>query len=85
MRGFKAGAFTIQSSNTSSHVSLPRMPTLSNFCAVLNPGVSRSMINAVMPFEPASGAVFAYTTKVDATGPFVILCHSFESVQYQQS
>ena len=31
------------------------------------------MRNAVIPFDPFSGAVFAYTTSVLAIGPFVIL------------
>ena len=35
------------------------MPSLSSFCAVENPGKSFSMMNAVMPFEPASGSVLA--------------------------
>lgn len=30
-------------------------------------------MKAVMPFEPASGSVFAYTTNVSAIGPLVIL------------
>jgi hypothetical protein len=32
-----------------------------------------SIINVVIPLDPFSGAVFAYTTNVDAMGPFVIL------------
>lgn len=30
-------------------------------------------MKAVMPLEPFSGAVFAYTTYVEAVGPLVIL------------
>ena len=43
-----------QSSNTSSQVLEPRMPSLSSFCAVRNPGMPFSTRNAVMHFEPAS-------------------------------
>lgn len=32
-------------------------------------------MNVVIPFEPFSGADLAYTTSVDAVGPFVILAH----------
>ena len=64
---------TSQSSKTSSHVSLPRMPTLSSFWCVESPLKSLSTMNVVMPLDPFSGAVFAYTTSVDAMGPFVIL------------
>ena len=49
------------------------MPNLSSFWWVENPGVPFSTMNAVMPFDPFSGSVFAYTTNVDAMGPFVIL------------
>mmetsp|Transcript_7694 Transcript_7694/g.17540 ORF Transcript_7694/g.17540 Transcript_7694/m.17540 type:complete len:266 (-) Transcript_7694:569-1366(-) len=63
-------AGTKQSSKTSSHVSLPRMPSLSSFCAVRNPSMSLSMRNAVMRLFSTS--VFAYTTSVCAVGPFVI-------------
>lgn len=31
------------------------------------------MIKAVMPLEPSAGAVLAYTTSVEGTGPLVIL------------
>ena len=64
---------TKQSSKTSSHVSLPRIPTLSSFWCVENPVKLRSMIKAVIPLEPWSGRVLAYTTSVDATGPLVSL------------
>lgn len=47
-----------------SHVSLPLIPSLSSFCAVLKPGMPFSTMKAVMPFGPASGAVLAYTTRV---------------------
>jgi hypothetical protein len=30
-------------------------------------------MKVVIPLDPDSGAVFAYTTSVEATGPFVIL------------
>lgn len=33
-------------------------------------------MKAVIPLEPLAGCVFAYTTKVEATGPFVILCQT---------
>ena len=42
-----------QSSNTSSQVLLPRMPSLSSFCAVLKPGMPFSTMNAVMQRDPA--------------------------------
>ena len=64
---------TSQSSNTSSHVSLPRIPNLSSFWCVENPLKPLSTMNVVIPFDPFSGSVFAYTTSVDAMGPFVIL------------
>ncbi len=67
---FSAG--TSQSSNTSSQVLEPRMPSLSSFCAVENPRMPFSTRNAVMPRGPASGSVFAYTTSVSASGPLVI-------------
>ena len=54
---FSAG--TSQSSNTSSQVSEPRMPSLSSFCAVENPLKPFSIRNAVMPRAPAAGSVLA--------------------------
>jgi hypothetical protein len=50
---------TKQSSKTSSAVGLPRMPTLSIFCPMENPGMPFSIRNAVIPFDPASGTVLA--------------------------
>lgn len=50
---------TKHSSKTSSHVSLPRIPTLSSFCAVENPGMPFSIRNAVIPLGPADGVVLA--------------------------
>lgn len=67
---------TKQSSKTSSHVSLPLIPTLSNFWWVEKPLYPFSIMNVVIPLDPFSGDVFAYTTSVDATGPFVILHRS---------
>ena len=64
---------TLQLSNTNSQVSLPLIPNLSNFGLVEKPWKPCSIINAVMPLEPCSGAVLAYTTRVEATGPLVIL------------
>lgn len=64
---------TLQLSNTNSQVSLPLIPNLSNFGLVEKPWKPRSIINAVIPLEPSSGAVLAYTTRVEATGPLVIL------------
>ena len=46
-------AGTSQSSNTSSPVWLPRMPSLSSFCATRNPLKSFSTRKAVMPRGPA--------------------------------
>jgi len=37
------------------------------------------MMNVVIPLDPFSGDVFAYTTRVDAVGPLVILCHRLKS------
>ena len=54
---FSAG--TSQSWNTSSQVLEPRMPSLSSFCAVEKPRMPFSIRNAVMPFGPACGSVFA--------------------------
>ena len=64
---------TSQLSNTNSQVSLPLIPNLSSLGLVENPGKPRSIMKAVIPFEPFSGSVLAYTTNVEATGPFVIL------------
>lgn len=55
---------TSQSSKMSSQVSLPLMPSLSSFCAVLKPLVPFSTMKAVIPWGPLSGAVLAYTTTV---------------------
>lgn len=74
-----APAGTMQSSKTSSHVSLPLMPNLSSFGEVENPGKPHSIINAVIPLLPFSGDVLAYTTSVDATGPLVILSRDDQS------
>ena len=46
-------AGTSQSSNTSSPVWLPRMPSLSSFCATRKPLKPFSTRNAVMPRGPA--------------------------------
>ncbi len=54
---FSAG--TSQSSNTSSPVSEPRMPSLSSFCATEKPLKPFSMMKAEIPREPLSGAVLA--------------------------
>ena len=52
-------AGTSASSNTSSHVPEPRMPSLSSLGEREKPGVSPSTMKAVMPCGPASGRVFA--------------------------
>lgn len=49
------------------------MPNLSNLGPVENPLNPRSIMNVVIPFDPFSGSVFAYTMSVDAIGPLVIL------------
>lgn len=61
---------TSQYSNINSHVSLPRIPNLSNFCAVENPFIPFSTINAVIPCFIFSGFVFAYTINVSALTKF---------------
>src|SRR6476620_7220293 len=62
-----------QSSNTSSQVLDPRMPSLSSFCAVLNPFMPFSTMKAVMHLLPASlPAVRLQTTSTSASGPLVI-------------
>ena len=48
------------------------MPNLSNFFPVEKPVIVFSIIKAVIPFDPFEGLVFAYTTKVSASGPLVI-------------
>ena len=48
------------------------MPSLSSLRAQEKPGVEESMMNAVMPFEPASGTVLAYTIMVCASGPYIV-------------
>mmetsp|Transcript_15286 Transcript_15286/g.37815 ORF Transcript_15286/g.37815 Transcript_15286/m.37815 type:complete len:250 (-) Transcript_15286:355-1104(-) len=65
-------AGTTQSSKMSSAVFEPRMPSLSSLRPVLKPAIVFSMMNAVMPCEPASGSVLAYTTSTSASGPLVI-------------
>jgi hypothetical protein len=50
---------TKQSSNTSSQVPEPRMPSLSSFCAVLKPCVPRSRMKVLMPRGPAAASVLA--------------------------
>lgn len=74
---------TTQSSKISSAVSLPLMPNLSNFWPVEKPSKPFSIIKAVIPLDPFSGAVFAYTTSVDATGPFVILSNPPQKSSYE--
>jgi len=56
-RTFSSG--TSQSSNTSSQVSEPRMPSLSSFWWVEKPLMLFSIRKAVMPRGPASGSVLA--------------------------
>ncbi len=67
---FSAG--TRQLSKTSSPVWLPRKPIFTSFCATLKPGKSRCTMKAEIPCAPRSGAVFAYTSRVSATGPLVM-------------
>jgi hypothetical protein len=64
---------TLQFSKTNSQVSLPLIPSLSNFGLAEKPSKSRSMMKAVIPLDPFPGSVLAYTTRVEATGPLVIL------------
>src|SRR6266568_2946588 len=52
---------TAQSRKTSSQVFEPRMPSLSSFCAVVNPSQPFSTMNAVMPRDAAVGSVCAQT------------------------
>ncbi len=54
---FSAGTST--SWNTSSPVWLPRMPSLSSFCAVEKPFMPFSTMKAVTPRAPSSGSVLA--------------------------
>lgn len=49
---------TEQFSNMSSQVLEPRMPNLSNFCAVRNPGKFFSMMNVVIFFFPSDSSAF---------------------------
>lgn len=53
---------TNTSSKTSSPVLEPRIPSLSSLRAQEKPGEVLSTIKALMPLEPLSIAVFAYTT-----------------------
>lgn len=53
---------TNTSSKTSSPVLEPRIPSLSSLRAQEKPGEVLSTIKALMPLEPLSTAVFAYTT-----------------------
>src|ERR1700722_14355573 len=57
------------------------MPNLSSFWCVENPLKPLSTMNVVIPFDPLSGSVFAYTTSVDAMGPFVILACEIIHIQ----
>ena len=56
-RMFSSG--TSQSSNTSSQVLDPRIPSLSSFGLVENPFIPFSMMNVVIPRECLSGSVLA--------------------------
>jgi hypothetical protein len=48
----------------------PLIPSLSSFRAHEKPLAVVSTMKAVIPLEPASGAVFAYTIIVSASGPY---------------
>lgn len=50
---------TKQSSNTSSQVSLPLIPNLSNFWCVEKPLKPFSIMKVVIPLDPFSGSVLA--------------------------
>ena len=52
-------AGTSTSWNTISPVWLPRMPSLSSFCAVEKPFMPFSTMKAVTPRAPSSGSVLA--------------------------
>jgi hypothetical protein len=54
---FSAGTSTFW--NTSSPVWLPRMPSLSSFCAMEKPFMPFSIRKAVTPRAPSSGSVLA--------------------------
>ena len=59
-------------SKISSPVLEPRMPSLSSLRAQEKPALLLSTTKAVMPLEPFSGSVLAYTTTWSASGPYVI-------------
>ncbi len=63
-RPTSASAGTRQSSNSTSLVSLARMPSLFSFFPALRPGVPRSTTNAEMPRRPSARSVIAITTMV---------------------
>lgn len=61
---------TNTSSKISSPVFEPRMPSLSSLRAHEKPLEDFSTTKAVIPFEPFSGSVLAYTTIKSASGPY---------------
>ena len=76
-------AGTRQLSNTTSLVSLARMPSLSSFFPAIMPGVPRSMTNAEIPFGPADRSVTAMATTTSPTRPCVV--NTFAPFSTQQS
>ena len=61
-----------QFSNSTSLVSLARMPSLSSFLPAVMPGVPFSMMNAEMPLVPAARSVTAIATSTSPTRPCVV-------------
>lgn len=66
---------TKTSSNISSPVLEPLIPSLSSFLAHENPLNDFSTTKAVMPLDPLLGSVLAYTTIKSASGPCKFLIH----------
>ena len=65
-------AGTRQSVNTTSLVSLARMPSLFSFLPGRMPGVPRSMMNAEMPRLPRARSVTAIATNMPPIAPCVM-------------
>ena len=61
-----------QLSNSTSLVSLARMPSLSSFLPGVMPGVPRSTMKAEMPLRPAARSVTAITTMTSPMRPWVV-------------
>ena len=74
-----------QFSNSTSLVSLARMPSLSSFLPGVIPGVPRSMTNADTPLEPRLRSVTAMATMTSPARPWVVKVFDPLSTQWSPS